>query len=72
MTTRQRQRSVPADILAPLPFAAAFSHLRGASAAIARLRSDVEPSDPVHDDLLEANEALHAAHQALIRCIHER
>ncbi len=67
MTTRDGERSVPPDVLAPLPYAAAFAHLRGASSAVERLLADAAPSDSIHDDLLEASEAIHVAHQALIR-----
>jgi hypothetical protein len=70
MTTGSEERSVPADAVAPLPYAATFAHLRGASAAVVRLLAEVEPSDPIHDDLLEASEAIQVAHDALIRCVH--
>jgi hypothetical protein len=69
MTTRHEERSVPADALAPLPFAAAFAHLRGASSAVDRLLVDVSPSEPNHYVLLMVSQAIHEADQALMDCV---
>jgi hypothetical protein len=69
MTANHEERSVPADVLVPLPFAAALSHLRGACAAVDRLLADTHPSDPKRYELLkEAGRAIHIARQALTDC----
>jgi hypothetical protein len=68
MTTRHEARSVPTDVLAPLPLAAAFAHLRGASSAVERLRADVRPSDPHYYVLLMVGQSIEEAGQALMDC----
>jgi hypothetical protein len=68
MTVKGKEHSVPADVIAPFPFAGALSHLRGASAAVERLLADTDPSDPVCPGLLDAKQAIHTAHQALTDC----
>ncbi len=69
MTTQHEERSVLADVLTPLPYAAAFAHLRGAAASVERLRAEFASSDPIYHELLMASQAIHAAHQALIDCV---
>jgi hypothetical protein len=69
MTTKPKERSVPADVLTPLPLAAALSHLRGAAVAVKRLVADLDPSDPICDRLSEAGQAIQVADQALTGCV---
>jgi hypothetical protein len=68
-TSAHEERPVPADVLTPLPLAAALSHLRGASVAVERLLVDVDPSDPLRHKLLEAALAIHTAHKTLTDCV---
>ena len=61
-------RSLSRDLLAPLPKAAAFAHLQGASAAVQRLLDDVDASSQIGHDLWSVEQAILRAYQELVAC----
>ncbi len=70
MTTKEEERTVSTEALAPHSYAATFAHLRSGSAAVKRLLVDADRSDPNYYVLLMVGQSIHSAEETLMDCLH--